>query len=148
MKNRGATGSSEMGSWRDLSFIEVDRLDELRSIAGPDGDIFLAELRDAFAQDAAERVEILRKAIDNGDTSTLRNVAHTLKGSCTNIGATAMAELCLALENHGREAKIQGTVELVEALAEAYESTTQAFNANSKNTISIEFHLTYQYHVL
>ena len=128
MDIKDPAGSPGMGSWRDLPFLEVDRLDELRSIAGLDGDVFLAELRDAFAEDAAERIEKLRKAVDKGDADELRNVAHTLKGSCTNIGATAMAELCLTLENHGRDTQIQGTADLVVALSEAYRSTTQAFN--------------------
>jgi len=123
-----ATSSVAKGSWRNLPLIESERLDELRNIAGPNGDIFLAELRDAFAQDAAERVETIGKAIDEGDTGALRNVAHTLKGSCTNIGATAMAAICLILENHGRDATIQGTAELLIALTEVFESTTQAFN--------------------
>jgi len=115
-------------NWRSLPIIEVDRLNELRNIAGPDGGAFLAELRDAFDQDAAIRVETVRDAINKGDANALRNVAHTLKGSCTNVGATAMAEICLTLELCGRDANMQGTADLLVSLGEAFELTTQAFD--------------------
>ena len=127
MRNKSSIGSSALEGWRDLPLIDIDRLDELRSIAGPDGDAFLIELRDAFDQDAAVRVATISDAIKRNDTGTLRDVAHTLKGSCTNVGATAMAEICLNLEIRGRDATMQGAAELALALDEAFELTVQAF---------------------
>ncbi len=128
MANQSSTESSARDDWHDLPLIDKNRLDELRNIAGPDGDAFLIELRDAFDQDAAVRVAAVGEAIKKNDAIALRNVAHTLKGSCTNVGATAMAKICLTLEIKGRDAKMQGTAELALSLEEAFELTTQAFN--------------------
>lgn len=74
----------------------------------------LAELRDVmedefsilintFLQDAQERLRKLSEAADGSDPASLRNIAHSFKGSCINIGAPALADCCFAAEQAGRE---------------------------------------------
>jgi CheY-like chemotaxis protein/HPt (histidine-containing phosphotransfer) domain-containing protein len=63
---------------------------------------FLAELYELFLEDVPAQLEALRKDIEGGDAPSVERVAHTLKGSCGNIGATRMAAICAELEEAGR----------------------------------------------
>jgi two-component system, sensor histidine kinase and response regulator len=63
---------------------------------------FLAELYELFLEDVPAQLEALRKDIEGGDAPSVERVAHTLKGSCGNIGATRMATICAELEEAGR----------------------------------------------
>src|SRR5215210_1078759 len=50
----------------------------------------LAELVGLFLEDMPPQLEALREAIEGGDASSVQRVAHTLKGSCGNMGAVRM----------------------------------------------------------
>jgi len=58
----------------------------------------VAELVDLFMSTTPALLDSMREAADVGDTSRLRQLAHSLKGSCRNIGAASMANLCQVME--------------------------------------------------
>ena len=51
-------------------------------------------LLDTFLTDSEERVRLLRQALHSDQSESLRRAAHSFKGSCSNMGATLLAELC------------------------------------------------------
>jgi HPt (histidine-containing phosphotransfer) domain-containing protein len=51
-----------------------------------------------FADATPPLLEQLSNAVHGGDDDGVRRLAHKLKGSCQNVGATKMAALCRALE--------------------------------------------------
>jgi two-component system sensor histidine kinase/response regulator len=55
-------------------------------------------LVDLFARSTPPLIDELRAAAEGDDREAVRRAAHKLKGSCQNIGATFMADLCRALE--------------------------------------------------
>lgn len=69
-----------------------------------------------FFSDAADRVEAIRAAAARGDGEALWEAAHGLKSSCGNIGATRMWILSEFLEQRGRAAQTEGTVEIAAML--------------------------------
>lgn len=78
-------------------------------------DIMEAEyplLLDTFIADSEERLRLLHEALANSDAHELRLAAHSFKGSCSNMGAPALALLCKQLEDDSRNADV-----LVEAPA-------------------------------
>lgn len=52
----------------------------------------IEEILELFDTSASELIESLKKAADEGDLETIRQVAHSLKGSAANIGAKALLE--------------------------------------------------------
>jgi len=74
--------------------VDPDRLRALRADYGA----VAAELVDVYATTAAGTVAELRAALAAGDREEVRRLAHRLKGSARNVGATGMAELAGALE--------------------------------------------------
>ncbi len=59
---------------------------------------FLARLVRAFLSAVPETLTSLRTAIAHSDAGLLRNVAHSLKSSSANVGATRLSERCRILE--------------------------------------------------
>jgi CheY-like chemotaxis protein/HPt (histidine-containing phosphotransfer) domain-containing protein len=51
-----------------------------------------------FADTTPPLVDELRAAAERGDADAVRRTLHQLKGSCQNMGAVAMAEVCVAAE--------------------------------------------------
>jgi len=68
---------------------------ELQATAGAE---FVAELVQAFVEDAPALLRELGRAAEAGDASALRRAAHTLKSNGNTFGATAFADLARALE--------------------------------------------------
>jgi two-component system sensor histidine kinase/response regulator len=60
----------------------------------------------------------LRSAAETGDADSIRRLAHKLRGSCQNMGATAMTELCRSLEDSPADART-----IVDSLAEVFPRT-------------------------
>jgi len=68
-------------------------------------DIMEAEyplLLDTFVADSEERLRLLHAALANSDAHELRLAAHSFKGSCSNMGAPMLANLCKQLEDDSR----------------------------------------------
>ena len=82
----------------------LDRLRDLRIDGQPDP---VAELIDLFLQQTPDLLRSLKKALEENDWETVGTTAHTLKGSCANLGAEQMAAWCRKLESIAG----QGTLE-------------------------------------
>ncbi|WP_434456076.1 Hpt domain-containing protein [Stutzerimonas urumqiensis] len=74
-------------------------------------------LLDTFLKDSEERVQLLHQALEAGDGEALRRAAHSFKGSCSNMGAMLLTELCRALEDAAR----QGALEQADGLIDRIE---------------------------
>jgi HPt (histidine-containing phosphotransfer) domain-containing protein len=70
------------------------------------------ELLDTFLADSESRLVDLRKAVD---AKALSEVAHSFKGSASNMGAVRLAALCQELES---EAKNKSPAEIVKLVAQ------------------------------
>lgn len=77
--------------------IDQIQMASLREIRQPN---FVVELIDLFLSKAALDLSAMHKALSRGDVSAIQQLAHRLKGSSANIGATQMASLSEALESN------------------------------------------------
>jgi PAS domain S-box-containing protein len=91
-----------------------DHADVLARVEG-DLDV-LAELADLFRGESTRMLGEIRRSVDVSDAVALRVVAHTLKGSASNLGGRAVAEIALALERMGREGNFHGAHDQVTIL--------------------------------
>ena len=72
-----------------------------------------ALLLDTFLTDSDERLRLLREAEAQDDASAMRMAAHSFKGSCSNMGALRLAELCNELEQRSKKRSLEGIEKLV-----------------------------------
>ncbi|KHD78804.1 hypothetical protein MB27_03250 [Actinoplanes utahensis] len=59
-------------------------------------------LLNSFAAKAPTAADQLIGLLHDGDPGPVRDLAHSLKGSSANIGATALAALCATVEDQAR----------------------------------------------
>lgn len=69
----------------------------LRNLKDLLGDKF-PELVETFLRDSNGRLSSIRNSLKNRDARKAAHDIHALKGSCRNIGANPLAELCEILE--------------------------------------------------
>jgi CheY-like chemotaxis protein len=93
-------------------------LDQLLAI-DEDGAL-LVEVIDTFLRIAPVRLSSLARAASKKDAGALERAAHSFLGSCANLGAARMAEICAALETRARAGSADRAVALVEDLQAEY----------------------------
>ena len=80
----------------------MQMIEELRALGGADDPEFFRSVIEQFLEDVPRHVDSIFQAINNHDAEALLKAAHGFKGSCRNIGAKPLADLCLTLEELGR----------------------------------------------
>ncbi len=81
---------------------------------------FLHELIALFLEDTPRQLTALRESIEEADLSALHRGAHRLKGAGTNLGAQVFAELCLKLEQLGKQGNLKEAPAVFHDLQEEY----------------------------
>jgi CheY-like chemotaxis protein len=74
------------------------------------------ELVGLFKNECPGMAAEMRRAIDERDVRTLARSAHTLRGSSSNLGATAVAEAAMELEKLARSEELEGAGEQFKVL--------------------------------
>ena len=83
--------------------IEPQAIADLRAL-NPDEPGFLRELIELFIQDVPGRFAEIERALATQDAPLLTRAAHSIKGSCSNFGATDLQRLSQQMENQGKSA--------------------------------------------
>jgi CheY-like chemotaxis protein len=108
------------------SVLDPEVLANLRDLGDAE---LLAELAGMFFDDASSRLEELRGAIGTGDAAGVGRVAHTLKGSSGNMGATRMSAICAELQDIGGSGDLSRAAGLLEGLEEEFGRVRPALEA-------------------
>jgi len=87
--------------------LEAKALQIIRDMAGEGAEEVLAQVIDAYLEDAPKLLQAIAGAIALKDAQTLHPSAHTLKSSSAMLGATHLGNLCKELEAIGRAGTIQ-----------------------------------------
>ena len=84
-----------------LELVDLDRLDGLRRLGDLAGKPLLLEVVDSFLAETPRRLRRMREALARADAQELTFVAHSLKGSSSQVGALRVAALSFELEKRG-----------------------------------------------
>ncbi len=95
-------------------------LEVLRSLTPPGEPDVLSEVLKVFLIDVPPRLDRLRNAWVAGNIEEVHRLAHSLKGSAGNIGASAMFEVCKELDDKSRAGDVGAVGPLVGAVAVEY----------------------------
>ena len=94
------------------SHLDQGLLEELRDVMEDD----FPELLSTYLTESENQLSDVESVWEQRDMDGVRRSAHKLKGSCTNIGANDLAQLCLALETAGRDEDAGTIAETMPAL--------------------------------
>lgn len=92
-----------------LPDLDSEVLDALQELMQDDFPILV----ETFTQDAEQRLQQLRSHLHSGDWRALRHSAHSFKGSCGNMGALALQDVCLQLELAAEQADVDQASALI-----------------------------------
>ncbi|CAN5790733.1 hypothetical protein BH23ACT12_BH23ACT12_20330 [soil metagenome] len=88
--------------------VDTTKLGDLRALDRPGRERFLTKIGTVFLSDAHRRVDEMAAGLKSEDTPKVVMAAHALKGSCSYLGATRLAELCRALEQQAEAGDFGG----------------------------------------
>ena len=101
-------------------------LQNLKDLDGEEDPEFFLSVVEQFLTDLPRHLEGIKQAIAAEDPEALIKTAHTCKGSCRAMGATALAEISYTLEIMGREASLTDAAEIFKEWLQEQERTRQA----------------------
>lgn len=78
--------------------LDLKALTELKEVMEEDFEVLLS----TYLSDSAVRIRALRVALESNSPEEYAKTAHSLKGSCINIGAMKLGRYCSIAENDGR----------------------------------------------
>jgi CheY-like chemotaxis protein len=115
----------------DRQVVDLSILSGFRDWQQPDQPDLVTELIDLFIKDVTQRLLFVQKAVIDGDTSTIKKEAHTVRGAAGNIGAQYMTELCAELEQKANQIKEAET--LVSLLQNEFKQVIEDLNSIRKS---------------
>lgn len=127
-----ATDSIETYSPKPL-ILETTKLNDLAEIAGNQD--FLYQLVSSFDKQSRQLVEQLREAVIQKDYPLMCSHAHALRGNAAELGATAVADLCNAIEST-KPPEMAGPHprQLVDELDDLFDQTVTALRQHMADT--------------
>ena len=106
-----------------VPLINQEAIQRLMDIGRQTDPGFLQQVLDMFMNQAPLSMEEIRQHFEKGDFTGMWKAAHKLKGTCLNIGAARLAEVCKEIERKGRNLEIGGLLGLTMQLENDYKST-------------------------
>jgi CheY-like chemotaxis protein len=92
----------------------------------------LAELVELFVDEALTRLAALRDAVESEDAGAVEQTAHTLKGSCSNMGAWRMDKLCAEFQELSRSGDLALARELLDQLQAEFDRVRATLEDQTK----------------
>jgi len=106
--------------------LDISALQDLKDIM--EGEF--ETLVNTFISDSRNKVEELGTVLQERDCDALRKVAHSLKGSSSNVCAYRLSELARQLEIMGRDEVLDGAVPVMSRLREEFETVSEMLTRN------------------
>jgi HPt (histidine-containing phosphotransfer) domain-containing protein len=90
-------------------------------------------LLDTFLADSIERLSQLHKA---DDAEKLGATAHSFKGSCSNMGAIRLAQLCNELEQRSKQDSLEGIEKLISEIDSEFAIIRPLYEAERQRSLA------------
>jgi HPt (histidine-containing phosphotransfer) domain-containing protein len=109
--------------------IKTKMLAELQESMGDIAEELLPELAPMLLEDAPDMFNSLNLAISAGNGPKVKELAHTLKGSCASMGIVGLASICQQIENMGKSGDLSQAPEQLDFARAEYEQVKQVLNS-------------------
>ncbi len=136
------TLKSGLRRWSLMASSRRRQIPDVAGTATKDGDDIIARLQDRagifdsnvldefislFVDDASARIELMRRALDDGDLETIRRECHALKGACLEMGVTTLSGCCEAFGKASRDRRLDDLPTEFHRLAAEFERVRPIF---------------------
>jgi signal transduction histidine kinase/DNA-binding response OmpR family regulator/HPt (histidine-containing phosphotransfer) domain-containing protein len=113
--------------------IDPKALSNIRSLQSEDAEDILTQIINLFLADTPDQLTRLQQALDLNDGGTVRNIAHSLKSSSANLGATKLSELLKKLEEKGRNSSLENSYELLHTIRQKFHQAAAVLKNETVN---------------
>jgi histidine phosphotransfer protein HptB len=93
---------------------------DLRSLVESGVGEMIPHIISIFIESAPQDIDRMRTAVLAGDPQALAVAAHSLKGSCSILGASGLRELCLKIESDSHTEALDAASTILEPLDEEF----------------------------
>jgi CheY-like chemotaxis protein len=97
-----------------------------------DGEDQFGELIELFIASAPNTLREMERALAKPSASDLYMAAHTLRGSCSNFGASSLCELCTRIELSARSDALEGVADLIASAGGELSSLVESLKSYRK----------------
>jgi HPt (histidine-containing phosphotransfer) domain-containing protein len=126
---RSAAGGTQPPAEAPGERFEQGKIEELKELgAGAEPQWFETLVRQ-YLKDSSDRLVMLREAIRSGESKTVEELAHALKGSSGTMGALGMRLVAEQLQTAGRSGALGDAGPLVEELAKELDQAERYLTA-------------------
>jgi HPt (histidine-containing phosphotransfer) domain-containing protein len=109
--------------------LDAERFAALRrGLVSPEA---LPRLVGIFEDASLDILDELRTAIEAGDSASVRELAHKLRGGCVSLAAVHMGELCRELEERAADGVLDGAGERFAGIDSAFADAVAALRAQA-----------------
>lgn len=108
--------------------INMETIESLRELGGDDDPGLVLELIDLYLQDAPDRINEIKQALETADFDLLERAAHTLKSSSANIGALGLSSMCAELEALARTNEVSDATDRTVAAVNSFAEVEKALS--------------------
>ena len=126
---RDEPGPAAGGTDEDPRFPDLEE-DRLEDVCGHDPTLEL-EVIQLFLESTRESLRGMRAALEAGDATLLRGLAHGLKGGSRTLGAAALGELAQEIERLAGTSDFASAHAVLESAAVAFERVTATMEART-----------------
>lgn len=109
----------------NTELIDQEVIDTLTDLGDQE---FLIELVDIFLSQSEGLVQEMKQAAKEENVSELLRASHKLKGSCLNLGAKGLGDICQTLESMCHKGDISDANRVMEPLDSVYQQTCEALS--------------------
>ncbi|MGO1463399.1 MAG: Hpt domain-containing protein [Marinobacter sp.] len=109
----------------DTPHLDEDALAELQDVMEDEFDMLIQ----TYINDSSDRIANLKTALIEGKADAFTKTAHSFKGSCINIGAPRLGELCREAEAVGRDERLGDAPPLLATIEAEFGRVTDGLHA-------------------
>lgn len=109
----------------DTPHLDEEALAELRDVMDEEFELLIQ----TYLKDSSERIANLKTALKEGEADSFAKTAHSFKGSCINIGAPRLGELCQQAEKAGQGERLSDAGPVLDAIEAEFQQVTDGLHA-------------------
>lgn len=107
------------------AIIEIAQIDGIIAAAGVEG---ADEIMTAFWQSTDDLVQSMHEAMNSNDFDAAQKVAHALKGSSSNVGASALSRITQQFEAYCHDGAADNAKTTLSAIETCVDQTRRAYS--------------------
>jgi two-component system, sensor histidine kinase len=113
--------------------LNVEALRRLQDLAMPGEPSPIVELIELYLADAPTCLDQLRLAFGRKDACAVQRLAHSLRGSSTNLGVERLASLCASLEQQAQRDDFAPARGALAEIEDAFRNAVEALEREREN---------------